>query len=859
MKKFRFALILVTMSTVLLIAVVAASIGYARQSLTESTYQDLEAQSARASNALTAQVENRFQLYQAQAEVTSAEPRIRAVVGTDGINAATVVGVARDIQEGLGADIFLLTDGEGYLLGDTADPEAQGFDLSGMPLVAGAIKDGKAVGTWSVEGVPHQVVSQAIMVGQGLTGVLVIGYAFEQPFFDALHGQTGVSVGLRSDDKVLSTSAAPADVDAANAAGFWSSVVTGDTSKIPFGSAEYTRSAVPLQGYSGDGTIEFVLTQSVDLALASARALQERLTLIAGIFVAFGALIFAVFSRILGRSLKRLVDFTQKLGRGELGGSVQVGGPRELAVLGDAMNKMSVDLESAQQQIIAAKAEVDALNASLENKVRERTRELRVVNREVQEILDNLTDGVFIIDDQLNLVGRTSPACKEVLGMDNLLGRSVKDFLFVGDASTNESLALALSSLTFAFGMDADMFELNLPHLPTTWEYDHPGYAEGSEDRSRVLNLSYCPLEDADGEVTRILVVASDLTTLLKLERENKAKDEVLRKRTTAMSDILGGKRSELPEFMSSFARLFSSARDRLKLAGEGDHEARAVVLRDLHTIKGNARATRLGVLSSEVHGIESAVIAAFKAEGSGLSEAFEPLVVIAETYLNLFEEFFAAGNEKGPSTGNMSNRVLRRLSALQHASSVGDAIRDLQRAWQAETLGEVYPLAERFVERHTPMLEEVAQRLSKQVEFLPLVGDDFLALGVVSNVLDQYAGHLVRNAIDHGLESPEERRAAGKTAVGHVWLEVALPEEGSSDDRVELVFCDDGRGIDLVKVRRLVGCERGIRPMRGLAARPRASETLKCIILILLFLHNCSVKRNNSCASTPFMQTAAR
>ena len=434
----------------------------------------------------------------------------------------------------------------------------------------------------------------------------------------------------------------------------------------------------------------------------------------------------------------------------------------------------------------------------------ERTRDLRVFNREVQEILDNLTDAVFIIDDQLNLVGRTSPACKEVLGMDNLLGRSVKDFLFVGDASTNESLALALSSLTFAFGMDADMFELNLPHLPTTWEYDHPGYAEGSDDRSRVLNLSYCPLEDADGEVTRILVVASDLTTLLKLERENKAKDEVLRKRTTAMSDILGGKRAELPEFMSSFSRLFNSARDQLKLAGEGDHEARAVVLRDLHTIKGNARATRLGVLSSEVHGIESAVIASLQANDGSLNDAFEPMVVLAETYLNLFDEFFAGGGEKTQNAGAVSNRVLRRLSALQHASSVGDAIRDLQRAWQAETLGEVYPLAERFVERHTPMLEEVAQRLSKEVEFLPLVGDDFLALGVVSNVLDQYAGHLVRNAIDHGLESAEERQAAGKTSVGHVWLEVSIPGDDAADDRVELVFCDDGRGIDLEKVRRL-------------------------------------------------------
>src|SRR2546425_4206353 len=57
---------------------------------------------------------------------------------------------------------------------------------------------------------------------------------------------------------------------------------------------------------------------------------------------------------------------------------------------------------------------------------------------------------------------------------------------------------------------------------------------------------------------------------------------------------------------------------------------------------------------------------------------------------------------------------------------------------------------------------------------------------------------HLVRNAIDHGIESPQARRQAGKPPRGRVTVTVA-PLEGS---RFEICVAEDGRGIDLAQVR---------------------------------------------------------
>jgi chemotaxis protein histidine kinase CheA len=56
----------------------------------------------------------------------------------------------------------------------------------------------------------------------------------------------------------------------------------------------------------------------------------------------------------------------------------------------------------------------------------------------------------------------------------------------------------------------------------------------------------------------------------------------------------------------------------------------------------------------------------------------------------------------------------------------------------------------------------------------------------------------LIRNAILHGIESPAERTAAGKTAHGTLQLQFRV----ASDSSFELLFQDDGRGIDPDKVR---------------------------------------------------------
>ncbi len=101
-------------------------------------------------------------------------------------------------------------------------------------------------------------------------------------------------------------------------------------------------------------------------------------------------------------------------------------------------------------------------------------------------------------------------------------------------------------------------------------------------------------------------------------------------------------------------------------------------------------------------------------------------------------------------------------------------------------------------------MVRDLARRLNKKVRF-EIAGE---ATGVDREILEKLEApltHLLRNALDHGMETPSEREAAGKNPEGSLTLE-ARHHAGL----LHIVVEDDGRGIDLDRVRKKV-IDRGL------------------------------------------------
>jgi two-component system chemotaxis sensor kinase CheA len=94
-------------------------------------------------------------------------------------------------------------------------------------------------------------------------------------------------------------------------------------------------------------------------------------------------------------------------------------------------------------------------------------------------------------------------------------------------------------------------------------------------------------------------------------------------------------------------------------------------------------------------------------------------------------------------------------------------------------------------------VVRDVARDVGKAAR-LVVSGEEVEADRVVVEALREPLLHLVRNAVDHGLELPAERRAAGKPEEGVVGVAVTL-----RGDRLRLAISDDGRGLDLAALRR--------------------------------------------------------
>lgn len=139
-------------------------------------------------------------------------------------------------------------------------------------------------------------------------------------------------------------------------------------------------------------------------------------------------------------------------------------------------------------------------------------------------------------------------------------------------------------------------------------------------------------------------------------------------------------------------------------------------------------------------------------------------------------------------------HEVSRKYSDPALAEAVLQASRLIASLQTEITTARMVPVGQAF-ERFERMVRDTAHSLGKTVVF-EILGSD---IEVDKSVLDEIGDpvmHLLRNSLDHGVETPPERRVAGKPAVAKLILSAA--REGSS---VVVRVSDDGRGIDMNKV----------------------------------------------------------
>lgn len=177
----------------------------------------------------------------------------------------------------------------------------------------------------------------------------------------------------------------------------------------------------------------------------------------------------------------------------------------------------------------------------------------------------------------------------------------------------------------------------------------------------------------------------------------------------------------------------------------------------------------------------------------AGISHSVRVDVDLLDNLMNLVGELVIDRNRLAQFLGDFSLQEETGQDLGQIATHLSRVTSELQEEIMRARMLPVENLFKKFPR----MVRDLAQKAGKEINFLVEGQETELDRSVIEEIGDPLM-HLLRNAIDHGVESPAEREAAGKPRVGTIRL-TARHEE----NRIIITVQDDGRGIDPEKVRR--------------------------------------------------------
>ncbi len=391
----------------------------------------------------------------------------------------------------------------------------------------------------------------------------------------------------------------------------------------------------------------------------------------------------------------------------------------------------------------------------LEQIVDQRTQQLDARNRDMRLVLDNVDQGLLIVDPQGVIVGETSAAVERWFGP--LVPRQTFSD-YIEHVSPRAALAFSVAFDQLCAGL-----------LPTDVALDQ--FPTRMDDEQRHFSLSYIPIQVGDA-LSQMLVVISDVTHEVKRQHLEAEQREAMRIFDRILSDRAG------------FIEFFEEAESLIDELSSPSATDLPRIKRLLHTLKGNALLFGVESVSDRCHRLESQVdeegTLPSATEFGDLVDAWARLKVRLSTVID---------PESGRQIEISSDEYQRLLAAALRTPS-GPELASMLVELRLEPTS-------RRLERVGAQAKRMARRLGKG-DIEVRVDDGNLRIEP-----RRWAGfwsafvHVVRNAIDHGLEAPEERTQRGKSSPGMLRL-ATMVEHDDFVVRLE----DDGRGIDWASVR---------------------------------------------------------
>lgn len=465
--------------------------------------------------------------------------------------------------------------------------------------------------------------------------------------------------------------------------------------------------------------------------------------------------------------------------------------------------------------------ELKTINASLDAQVHLRTEELERSNFALQQtieelirsrketgyILQNIRQVIFTIGSDLRVRREHSRFAATLFERETLAGQLLVDVLFP-DATSREERHDLESWCHLVFRNAGISWE----HASQLVRSDY--VLRTASGAVRELKVQFEPIRE-EGKLVRVMVLAEDVTETRALQRDLTREKHQAEESVDHLAEIARLN----PQVAETFFRESLSIIERCReLLRQGLHDAMVArreidrLFRDMHTIKGNALSFGLIRMASKATWVEDALAQLRSAEPLELAqwvrEALDRIDAMAQLFQRIMQMAakilggYWAIDEEGLQFDMAPRRVevdgdkMAALIEWLYQDDLDLARDDVKDRLRAQLLALTQIPLRRIYRQLPQLVRETADALGKSVGEIELLGGDVMIDAAMSGRVVDTLVQLVRNAVVHGIESPEERRRNSKAVAGTIRVEAR--QELSS---VVIDVSDDGRGIDTESV----------------------------------------------------------
>ncbi|MFW5688096.1 MAG: ATP-binding protein [Spirochaetota bacterium] len=482
-----------------------------------------------------------------------------------------------------------------------------------------------------------------------------------------------------------------------------------------------------------------VSTASVFAQISST---QNTLTLFfVGTGVVLALVIVLLMRGIVLDPLFRLRSTVAEVGRGNLETEARIGSHDELGELASSINAMIAGLKDRER-------------LELQNQV------IEARNEENRKYLDNINEGLLLLNGEQVISDQYSSFLEELFGTPEIAGRRFSEFIYPGDEPASERrreidqfVDLVFTSITTDMEMIASINPLSNQRLTV---------GGGDQRREIVVDASFQRIME-EGSVRNVMVIFVDKTRLVEAEEALERERERSATEQEQIAAILRSGPEAFQEFAEDARRTLGLMEQHVDL--QADDATLGRLFRELHSLKGAARYMELRAFARSLNDLEELVAAV----RDGQREASREVTSEVETRIDALNEGIAD-----------IRRITERFR--EFAQHDGD------RPPSGGVRG--------FFDNLERMATSLAEELDKQVRLR--TATDYDTLPVLAQLRNPII-HLVRNALDHGIEESLERISVGKPEHGTIVVTIAR----DGDERCRIEVRDDGRGIDFDAVAR--------------------------------------------------------